>query len=157
MFSNVEKANSVFKTLMGTEEVTSLTTNLMSSVVAIGEFEVDGNKYYGFYAKPFGYNKNAMDVYVIIDANGAIAKVDITEIIYDKHYFEMSGMFDGTLSNGAEYSDVVYKELMNGLTSETFDGSQAIISSATKSSNAVSQAINDAFAAYEAIKNGGSN
>ena len=46
---------------------------------------------------------------------------------------------------------------MNGLTSETFDGSQAIISSATKSSNAVSQAINDAFAAYEAIKNGGSN
>ena len=157
MISNVEKANSVFKTLMGTEEVTSLTTNLMSSVVAIGEFEVDGNKYYGFYAKPFGYNKNAMDVYVIIDANGAIAKVDITEIIYDKHYFEMSGMFDGTLSNGAEYSDVVYKELMNGLTSETFDGSQAIISSATKSSNAVSQAINDAFAAYEALKNGGSN
>ena len=48
-----------------TEEVTSLTTNLMSSVVAIGEFEVDGTAIgepsMSVYPRDYGRNVNAVD------------------------------------------------------------------------------------------------
>ena len=48
-----------------------------------------------------------------------------------------------------------YQSRFEGLSSETFDGSQAIIATATMTSNAIKQATYDAFATFEAIKNGG--
>ena len=46
------------------------------------------------------------------------------------------------------FDKVTYEGNLNGLTNETFDGSQTLVTNATMSSNAVKQAINDAFATY---------
>ena len=51
----------------------------------------------------------------------------------------------------------VFDSGLGGLTNETFDGSQTLISGATMTSNSMAQSLKDAFAAYEALKNGGSN
>ena len=69
-----------------------------------------------------------------------------SEFIFDEEYF---GAFAGMPNN--------YQGGFEGLTSETFDGSQAIIATATMTSNAVKQSTYDSFAAFDVIKNGGAN
>jgi hypothetical protein len=82
-----------------------------------------------------------MDVYIVIDANGAIAKVDANQFIFEEEYFSAFGGMDVNS----------YRDGFKGLTSETFDGSQAIIATATMTSNAMKQSTNDAFAAFKAL------
>ena len=98
---------------------------------------------YGFYSKSFGFQ--GMDVYVVIDANGAIAKIDAKTFIFEEEYFNDFGGMDVS----------AYKDGFKGLTSETFDGSQAIIATATMTSNAMKQSTSDAFAAFKAITTNG--
>ena len=87
-----------------------------------------------------------MDVYVVIDANGAIAKLDAKTLFFDEEYFHADDAVD---QKG-------YKESFIGLNGETFTGENAMIAGATMTSNAVKQSTNDAFAAFKAITvNGG--
>lgn len=133
-----------FNSLMGVDNATVISVSAVNSVVAAVELEVEGAKYYGFYSRSFGFE--TMDVYVVIDSEGKIAKIDAKTFIFEEEFFmTFAGMPNG------------YKEGFEGLTSETFDGSQAMIATATMTSNAMKQSTNDAFAAYEALKNGGSN
>ena len=85
-----------------------------------------------------------MDVYVIIDANGAIAKIDAKTFIFEEEYF----------NNFAGMDASAYKAGFEGLTVDTFTGEQAVIATATKTTDAMKQSTADAFAAFNSIKGG---
>ena len=145
--SLAEAANTKFTAMMpGATDMKPLTVNATNTVVAASEFKVGDATYYGFYSRSFGFGGHEMDVYVVIDANGAIAKLDAKTFIFEEDYFNNFGGMDVN----------AYRDGFKGLTSETFDGSQAIIATATMTSNAIKQSTNDAFAAFKAITvNGG--
>ena len=85
-----------------------------------------------------------MDVYFVIDANGAIAKMDAKQFIFDEEYFANFG--------GMDVSS--YKGGFEGLTTDTWSGDQAVIATATMTSKAMKQSTDDAFAAFNGIKGG---
>ena len=142
--SFTEAANKKFSTMMpDATDMKPVTVDAFNTVVAATEFKVGDATYYGFYSKSFGFQ--GMDVYVVIDANGAIAKIDAKTFIFEEEYFNNFGGMDVS----------AYKDGFKGLTSETFDGSQAIIATATMTSNAMKQSTSDAFAAFKAITTNG--
>ena len=130
------------KLMEGAAEFTALQPEIFNTVVSAVSFKLDGATYYGFYSRSIGFHQ--MDVFIIIDENGAIAKVDATQFIFDEEYF---GSFAGM--NKTEY-----KAGFVGLTGETWTGDAAIIATATMTSNAMKQSTTDAFAAFDSIKGG---
>lgn len=147
--ANINDYDSTFVTRVGkmmpdAKNITPITLEVYNSVVSAVEFEVEDAKYYAFYSKTFGFE--IMDVYFILDAEGKIVKMSAKEFVFDEEYFFGFGGIPNNYQGGFE-----------GLTSETFDGSQAIIATATMTSNAMKQSTYDSFAAFEAINNGGAN
>lgn len=123
-------------------DVTALDINTFNTVVAAVSFKSGGADYYGFYSRSVGFHQ--MDVYLVIDANGAIAKMDAKQFIFDEEYFfNFGGMDIGS-----------YKGGFVGITPDTWTGDQAIIATATMTSNAVKQSTDDSFATFNAIKGG---
>ena len=123
-------------------EITEIQIDTFNTVVAAVSFKVDGALYYGFYSRSFGFHQ--MDVFFVIDENGAIAKMDAKQFIFEEEYFmQFGGM------NNAEY-----KAGFEGLTTETWNGDAAVIATATMTSNAIKQSTDDAFATFNAIKGG---
>ena len=123
-------------------EITEIQIDTFNTVVAAVSFKVDGALYYGFYSRSFGFHQ--MDVFFVIDENGAIAKMDAKQFIFEEEYFmQFGGM------NNAEY-----KAGFEGLTTETWTGDAAVIATATMTSNAMKQSTEDAFATFNAIKGG---
>jgi hypothetical protein len=88
-----------------------------------------------------------MDVYVVIDENGAIVKLDAKAIFFETEYFPVDDNVD----------EKAYKDSFTGLTPDTFTGENAMIAGATMTSNAIKQSTQDAFDAFKSIKNGGAN
>lgn len=126
-------------------DVEKVEANIFNTVVAAIKFKSNENTYYGFYTKNFGFQ--LMNVYFVIDENGAIVSMKADEFVFEKEYFSA---FDKNWSSSDYINGFV------GLTDETFDGSQALIAAATMSSNAMKQATNDSFATFKAVKEGGS-
>jgi hypothetical protein len=127
------------KMMAGSADITAISLDTFNTVVSAVSFTVDGAKYYGFYSRSIGFHQ--MDVYIVIDENGAIAKVDAKQLIFEEEYFMMfGGMPDG------------YKEGFEGFTGETWTGDAAVIATATMTSGAMKEAIADAFASFESIK-----
>ncbi len=123
-------------------DITPIEISTFNTVVSAVSFKVDGAEYYGFYSRSIGFHQ--MDVYFVIDANGAIAKMDAKQFIFEKEYFMgFAGM-----------DDAAYKAGFEGLTTETWTGDAAVIATATMTSNAVKQSTDDAFATFNAIKGG---
>ena len=85
-----------------------------------------------------------MDLYFVIDENGAIAKMDAKQFIFEEEYFMAFGGMD----------PVAYKGGFAGITSDTWNGEAAVIATATMTSNAVKEATTDAFAAFNSIMGG---
>lgn len=123
-------------------DITPIELSTFNTIVSAVSFKAGGADYYGFYSRSFGFHQ--MDVYFVIDANGAIAKMDAKQFIFDEEYF--SGF--GGMNNGE------YKAGFEGLTSETWTGDAAVIATATMTSNAMKQSTEDAFAAFNSIKGG---
>lgn len=121
----------------GAENMTALDLPGFNTVVAAASFNVGDQVYYGFYSKSYGYKD--MDVYVIIDAAGAIAKVDVKTLFFDADYFEVAKSVD----KGA------YQQSLQGL--QKVDDVEAI-SKATGSSNGIRQAVGDAFEAFAGVE-----
>ena len=92
-----------------------------------------------------GYKQ--MDVYIIIDANGAIAKLDAKSLFFDEDYFP---------DYPEDLDQKEYKDSFEGITSD-WTGDEAMIAGATKTSNAIKQSTNDAFDAFEIIIAEGGN
>ena len=116
--------------------------NTFGTIVSAMTFKSSGADYYAFYSRSIGFHQ--MDVFVIIDANGAIAKIDAKQYIFEEEYF----MAFGGMDVGS------YKAGFEGLTSETWTGDAAVIATATMTSNAMKQSTEDAFAAFNSIKGG---
>jgi len=123
-------------------DITAVEISTFNTVVAAVSFKVDGAEYYGFYSRSIGFHQ--MDVYFVIDANGAIAKMDANQFIFEKEYFHgFAGM-----------DDAAYKAGFEGLTTDTWNGDAAVIATATMTSNAVKQSTNDSFETFNSIKGG---
>ena len=123
-------------------DIAPIETNTFGTIVSAMTFKSNGADYYGFYSRSMGFHQ--MDVYVIIDANGAIAKVDAKQYIFEEEYFSAFGGMDvGS-----------YKAGFEGLTFETWTGDAAVIATATMTSNAMKQSTEDAFAAWGDLKGG---
>ena len=116
--------------------------NTFGTLVSAMTFKSGGADYYAFYSRSMGFHQ--MDVFVIIDANGAIAKVDAKQYIFEEEYF----MAFGGMDVGS------YKAGFEGQTSETWTGDAAVIATATMTSNAMKQSTEDAFAAFNDLKGG---
>lgn len=103
---------------------------------------------YGFCARPYAYSNEPIAVYYVLDENGAIVSMACDEIILFGEYF-----------TSYELDEAKYKEGLTGLTAGSFTGEQTLISGATASTNAMTVAIEDMFAAFQAISatDGGNN
>ena len=123
-------------------ELTTLEISTFNTVVSAVSFKSEGNEYFGFYSRSVGFHQ--MDVYFIIDANGAIAKMDAKQFIFEEEYFMSFGGMDTP----------AYKEGFVGITIDSWTGDQAIIATATMTSNAVKQSTEDSFDAFNSIKGG---
>ncbi len=131
------------KMMEGAAEITALELDTFNTVAAAVSFKVGDAVYYGFNARSIGFHQ--MDIYVVIDANGAIAKLDAKQFIFEEEYFMAFGGMDTP----------AYKAGFVGLTGETFTGEQAMIATATMTSNAMKEAVADAFASFDSIVKGG--
>ena len=127
----------------GATDIEAIALDTFNTVVSAVSFKVEDATYYGFYSRSIGFHQ--MDVYVVIDENGAIAKIDAKQFIFDEEYFMSFGGMDVP----------AYKEGFVGLTGETFNGDAAIIATATMTSNAMKQSTEDAFASFDSIQKGG--
>lgn len=127
----------------GATDVTAVQVDTFNTIAAAVTFKLGDATYYAFTARSIGFEQ--MDVYVIIDENGAIAKLDAKTFIFEEEYFQNFGGMDAS----------AYKKGFAGLTAETFTGEQAVIATATMSTNAMKEAINDAFASFNALTKGG--
>lgn len=103
---------------------------------------------YGFCARPYAYSNQPIAVYFVLDESGAIVSMNSDEIILFPEYF-----------TSYELDEAKYKEGFAGLTADSFTGEQALISGATASTNAMTVATEDVFAAFQAISatDGGNN
>lgn len=103
---------------------------------------------YGFCARPYAYSNQPIAVYFVLDESGAIVSMACDEIILYGEYF-----------TNYELDEAKYKEGLAGLTAGSFTGEQTLISGATASTNAMTVATEDVFAAFQAIlaTEGGNN
>ena len=103
---------------------------------------------YGFCARPYAYSNQPIAVYFVLDESGAIVSMACDEIILFGEYF-----------TSYELDEAKYKEGFAGLTAGNFTGEQTLISGATASTNAMTVATEDVFAAFQAIlaTEGGNN
>ena len=149
--SLLDKAIAKFKTLSGSEEIVAVSTavNSFNTVTNAVQITKDGETYYGFYTRADGWQSHTMDIYVIIDSEGKIYKVDAETLVFEMDEFIEYGGFAGIPSG--------YLGNMEGKTSTDDIDSFTTISGATMSSKAISLSIKDVFAAYNALGNGGNN
>ena len=126
----------------GATDFAALELDTFNTVVSAVSFKVGDANYYGFYSRSIGFDQ--MDVYIVIDENGAIAKIDAKQFIFKEEYFASFG--------GMNVGE--YKGGFVGVTGETWTGDQAIIATATMTSNAMKESTTDAFASFNSIKGG---
>ncbi len=130
------------KMMPGATSFEAIALDTFNTVVSAVSFKVENATYYAFYSRSYGFHQ--MDVYIIIDENGAIAQLDAKQFIFEEQYFMSFG--------GMDVNE--YKDGFVGITGETWTGDEAIIATATMTSNAVKQSTEDAFAAFDSIKGG---
>lgn len=122
-------------------EITEVSVNAFGTIVSAASFEVEGATYYAYYSKPLnGFEGDLMNVYVVLDSTGKIAKFDVTTYFYGEHleYFAAANSFNPEN----------YKEGLNGVTGESYNGSQSLISGATFTTKALDAAVKDVFKAF---------
>lgn len=141
--SYAQSANTKFgKMVSGASDFTAITIDTFDTIAYATTFKANGETYCGFYSRVFGFDQ--MEIFYVIDKNGAIVKMDATAFIFHEEYF---GNFGG-------YDKGAYTGGFNGLTSETWNDDVAVIATATMTSNAVKQATKDAFSAFDSVKGG---
>lgn len=132
----------ITKNFADASDIASIEVSTFGTLVSASTFKSSGADYYAFYSRSMGFHQ--MDVYVILDANGAIAKIEAKQYIFDEEYFAAFGGMD----------IASYKAGFEGLTYDNWTGDAAVIATATMTSNAMKQSTEDAFAAFNSIKGG---
>lgn len=116
-------------------------SSVFSSVTSAWKVEDGGNVYYAMSMRPYGFGNETMVMYILLTEDGRIADFSVKELIIEADYYSQYTLRDD------------YYESLAGLDS-SWSGEEALISGATLSSDAVKDAINDAFDAYRTIKGG---
>ena len=114
---------------------------LCNSVTGAYTVETAEGTLYAFAARPYGYSNEVMELYYVLDESGAIAAFRAPELILHADYFSSYTL-----------DETSYKDGFLGLTAESFNGEQALISGATMSSDAVDTATRDVFEAFGLLK-----
>ena len=133
------------KIMEGASDVSFTSVDTFANVVSAATFKVGEESFTAFYLKPNGFD--IMDIYVVIDAQGAIAKLDIKTIIFEEEYYKVEGL-------KTPDEKAAYKNGFTGMTVDSLTGEDVIVAKATMSSKAVNQAIRDAFEALETLGGG---
>ena len=135
----------------GTTDISRLSFSSFGNVVAAVEFKVNGETQYAFYSRPVTYESNPIDMYTIIDANGAIVKQDITQILFG-HGVEYMPVYSADMYGDPSSENYVkYENSFGGLNADTLDNVY-MISGATISSTAIKTATADVFNIFSTIK-----
>ncbi len=114
---------------------------IYSSVTCAYTVEDEGKTYYALAMRPYGFGNETMVMYILLTEDGKIASFSVKELIIEADYFSGYTLPDG------------YYSSFEGLDS-SWSGDEALISGATLSTDAVRDAVNDAFDAYRTIKGG---
>ena len=114
---------------------------IYSSVTCAYTVEDEGKTYYALAMRPYGFGNETMVMYILLTGDGKIASFSVKELIIEADYFSGYTLPDG------------YYSSFEGLDS-SWSGDEALISGATLSTDAVRDAVNDAFDAYRTIKGG---
>lgn len=130
------------KMVEGATEFNAIALDGYSTIVYATSFKANGETYYGFYSKAYGFEQ--MNIYIVLDAEGKIVKFDAMAVLFETQYFPPAKNFN----------EKDYEGSFDGLNGETFTGDNAIIAGATMSTNAVKQATKDAFDGFEFVKGG---
>ena len=112
-----------------------------SSVTSAWKITDGSREYWGFSCRPYGFGNETMVMYLLLTDDGKIAGFSVKELIIEGDYYSAYTLPDG------------YYTSFNGLDS-SWSGEEALISGATLSSDAVKDAVNDAFDAYKSLKGG---
>ena len=110
---------------------------LNNTVTGAYAVETEDGTLYAFAARPYGYSNELMELYYVLDQNGAIVAMRAKELILYSEYFS-----NYTLDEAS------YREGFIGLTADAYTGEQALITGATMSSDAVDTATRDVFEAF---------
>ena len=136
-------AGKVGRLFENAEDITQIDVNVYGSVTAAASFTVDGATYYAYTAKTINaYNNSIIKAYIVLDSEGKIVVTDLFELFGDEEYFGVAHDFNE-------------KNYENGFKDLTDITDEAIISGATMTSNAVKQAMKDAFKQF--ASQGGNN
>ncbi|MBR3473437.1 MAG: FMN-binding protein [Oscillospiraceae bacterium] len=124
----------------GAEPVPVEIPGLSNTVVAAWSAETEEGTYYAFIARPYGFEEKesggVMEVYFVLDAQGAISGLNVKSIYLGDFY------------DAPDFTIADYREGFLGSTAETFDDGVTQISGATISSGAVKTATHDVFEAF---------
>lgn len=142
---NREKHLNAIAALVSEDAVLEQITDIKSLSTVVNAFSVsDGEKeYYGFVCAPVGFGNGTMTVYCILDGNGRIETVRVEEIILKSEHYDDYELDEDSYYLGLEGKD-----------KQTLSKDDTLISGATVSADAIKKALNDAFAAFENIKEG---
>ncbi len=114
---------------------------VFNSVVKAVKITDNGKTYYGFASLNYGFlEETMMEIFTVIDENGAIYKMGATELILEKEYFTAYQLQEDSYRAGFE-----------GKTADTYEHSTAVITGATISTNAVDAGVRDAFEAFKVL------
>ena len=139
-------------------DVSEIQVTTFDDVVAAASFVVDGATYYGFYAKPNNAFENLpMDLFVIIDSEGKIAKLDLgslENLFIELEYFNLKlpGIIEFPYH---EYEDKFIELGSDAILDSSFEkGGDLNIAGATRSSVAVKNGVKAAFDLYNTLQGG---
>lgn len=132
-------------------EITTAELTTFGNVVYASSFVSGEATYYAFYSRPMTYGDHAMDIYTIVDANGAIVSQDVQQMAFGHGVEYMPGIKDLMDTTGDAYQN--YIAGFNGITGETLTD-DVLVAGGTVSSSAVKLATQDAFNAFNTIKGG---
>ena len=148
-------AADVEKFFAGATDFAEIKVPFLSDVLAATSFTYNGATYYGFYTRPNNsFDNSAMDILVVLDSEGKIAKVNIEEFFVNQHGFEYVVPSIGTFNKGE------YANGFNGITGDAIvDGTfepngDYYITGATKTSLGIKAALTSSFAVFDAIQGG---
>jgi hypothetical protein len=127
-----------------TSAFTAAVIDTVSTVTNAFVMDNEGERLYGFVCRPIGYNNGVMTVYGVLDEDGKIKEIKISEIILYSQYYD-----------DYELDEEAYTEGLKGKDGSTLSEEDTLISGATISGNAVNKALKDMFGAYEDITKGG--
>ena len=110
---------------------------LASSVTGAYAVDTGDGVLYAFAARPYGYANEVMELYYVLDEQGAIVAMRAAELILHSEYFTSYTLDESS-----------YRDNFLGLTADEYAGEEALITGATMSSEAVDTATRDVFEAF---------